>query len=128
MALDLTGKLLQKLPVQSGQSAKGAWSKQEFVIETQEGYSRKVCMSVWGVDKVNELSSFADGEVIKVSFNIESRPFNDRWYTDVRAWRIERSGGQEAATPQPFGPNPATFSDPGYLNVSNSTEVDDLPF
>ena len=128
MALELTGKLLQKLPVHSGQSAKGAWSKQEFVIETQENYPRKVCMSVWGVDKVNELSSFADGEVVKVGFNIESRPFNDRWYTDVRAWRIERSGTQEVSAPTPFAHNPVPYSDPGFLDSSNSSEIDDLPF
>ena len=125
MALELIGKLLQKLPVQSGQSSRGAWSKQEFVLETQENYPRKVCVSVWGADKVNELAGFTDGETIKVSFNLESRPFNERWYTDVRAWRIERIGNQETVMP-PFAPDPASYSDPGY--VDTSSEIDDLPF
>jgi len=114
MALELTGKLLQKLPVQSGQSAKGAWSKQEFVLETQENYPRKVYASVWGADKVNELASIPEGTLIKMSFNLESRQFNERWYTDVRAWRIERVVKQDVA------------EDPSYLDATS--EVDDLPF
>jgi len=125
MALELTGKLVQKLPVQSGQSAKGAWSKQEFVLETQETYPRKVCASVWGVDKVNELASFSEGTLIKVSFNVESRQFNERWYTDIRAWRIERVGSQEGVTPS-FATEPVPYSDPSYLDTSS--EIDDLPF
>ena len=126
MALELTGKLLQKLAVQSGQSAKGAWSKQEFVLETQENFPRKVCASVWGVDKVSELASIPDGTLIKMSFNVESRQFNERWYTDVRAWRVERAAGQENIV-APLGPEPAPFySDPNALNTNS--EIDDLPF
>ena len=130
MALELTGKLLQKMAVQSGQSAKGAWSKQEFVLETQESYPRKVCMSVWGADKVSELAGFADGETVKASFNLESRQFNDRWYTDVRAWRIERVSAQESPTAvsSSFTPPSASYSDPGYLDTDGASEIDDLPF
>jgi len=125
MALELTAKLLQKLPVQSGQSAKGAWSKQEFVLETQENYPRKICASVWGADKVSELASIPEGTLIKVSFNLESRQFNERWYTDVRAWRVERAGNQDAPG-APLATDPVPYSDPSYLEVTS--EVDDLPF
>ena len=127
MSLELTGKLLQKLPVQSGQSAKGPWSRQEFVLETQETYPRKVCASVWGVDKVNELATFSEGTLIKVTFNLESRQFNDRWYTDVRAWRIERILNQENVSSSFTSESaPVPFSDPSFLDTSS--EVDDLPF
>ena len=124
MALELTGKLLHKLPVQSGQSAKGAWSKQEFVLETQESYPRKVCLSVWGADKVAELGAINEGEILKVSFNIESRSFNERWYTDVRAWRFEKINALNQDTPN----HPLPYSDPGYLDTDTSSEIDDLPF
>ena len=126
MALELTAKLLQKLPVQSGQSAKGAWSRQEFVLETQESYPRKVCASVWGADKVNELASIPEGTMIKMSFNLESRQFNERWYTDVRAWRFERVINIQDTAGSPLAPDPVPYSDPGYLDVTS--EVDDLPF
>ena len=127
MALEVTGKLLQKLPVQSGQSAKGAWSKQEFIFETQENFPRKVCFSVWGSDKVAELMSFAEGETIKVGFNLESRSYNERWFTEARAWRIERVGvPANVGAPLPHDPPPRF--EPSYLDPSSGSEIDDLPF
>jgi len=132
MALELIGKLLQKLPAQSGQSAKGAWSKQDFVLETQESYPRKICASVWGADKLNELASIAEGSLIKMSFNIESRQFNERWYTDIRVWRVERVVSQEvtgssfSSSPSPSLPEPLPYSDPGYFD--SNADIDDLPF
>jgi len=60
------------------------WSKQEFVIETFDTYPRKVCLSVMN-DKVNELERYNVGDTINASLNIESREYNGRWYTDVRA-------------------------------------------
>ncbi|MDR2585591.1 MAG: DUF3127 domain-containing protein [Prevotellaceae bacterium] len=129
MALELTGKILQKLSVQSGQSAKGAWSKQEFILETLENYPRKVCMSVWGADKVSELATFAEGQTVKVSFNLESRPYNERWFTDARAWRFERSGTHEIdSASTPIVPPPISYSDPSYLDTGGVTDMDDLPF
>ena len=125
MALEITGKLLQKLHVQSGQSAKGAWSKQEFILETQENFPKKVCMSVWGTDKVAELGSFSDGETITVSFNLESRSYNERWYTDVRAWRIERVSAPPGVPP---AQEPPPYTGAGYLGSASDSEVDDLPF
>ena len=36
--------------------------------------------------------------------SIESREFNGRWYTDVRAWRIDRPGQmQQPQMQQPYG-------------------------
>lgn len=93
MAMELEGKIVRKLNVQNGTSAKGAWSKQEFIFEYQEGnFPSQVCMHVWGEDKVKDLDKYQVGDKVKVSFNLSSREFNGRWYTDVRAWRIEPAG------------------------------------
>ena len=47
MALELEGRLARKFNVQTGTSARGAWSKQEFLFEYQEGsFPSQVCMSV----------------------------------------------------------------------------------
>ena len=90
MAMELEGRIAHKLNVQKGTSARGAWAKQEFIFEYQEGnYPSQVCMNVWGEDKVKELEKYQIGDKVKVSFNLSSREFNGRWYTDVRAWRIE---------------------------------------
>lgn len=109
MALELEGKIITKLPIQNGTSARGPWSKQEFVIEYQEGnYPTQVCMNVWGEDKVKDLEKFQAGEAVKVSFNLSSREYNGRWYSDIRAWKIEHAGGA-----QPQGQAPA-YGAPGY--------------
>ena len=125
MALEIVGTLIKKIQVQSGVSSRGPWSKQDFVVETQETFPKKVCMNVWGVDKVAELESFNDGEVLKVSFNVESREYNERWYTDIRAWKIERMGDGASAAPSNFS-SPAAPATPE--NSFTDKDADDLPF
>lgn len=93
MAMELEGRIVRKLNVQSGNSARGTWSKQEFIFEYQEGnYPSQVCMNVWGEEKVKDLEKYQVGDKVKVSVNLSSREYNGRWYTDVRAWRIEPAG------------------------------------
>ena len=96
MAMELEGRIARKLPVQTGTSARGAWAKQEFILEYQEGnFPSQVCMNVWGDDKVRELDKYQVGDKVKVSVNLSSREYNGRWYTDVRAWRIEPAGAAQ---------------------------------
>jgi len=117
--MELTGKLLQLLQVQSGQGKNGPWQKQEFVIETTEQFPKKVCFSLWG-EKINDLKNLSPGTMIKVQFSLESREYNGRWYTDARAYRVE------SAAAQPEGPigAPPPLMEPTDL----SPQEDDLPF
>lgn len=97
MALEIEGRIVSKLNVQSGTSARGAWEKQEFIVELQEGnFPSNVCMNVWGADKVRDLEKYQVGDRVKIAFNLSSREYNGRWYTDVRAWRIEPAGTADA--------------------------------
>ena len=123
MALELEGKITRKLNVQTGTSARGAWAKQDFIFEYQEGnYPAQVCMNVWGEDKVKELERIKEGEKVKISFNLSSREYNGRWYTDVRAWRIE------AALPQAVAPVSADDPYAAMDTYSAPLADDDLPF
>lgn len=147
MALELEGKIITKLPVQTGTSARGPWSKQEFVIEYQEGnYPTQVCFNVWGEDKVKDLEKFQAGETVKVSFNLSSREYNGRWYSDIRAWRIEHADqaaqaaagygapsygapGFSAPTGAGAPAQPAASTAPSTdFNAANGDSEDDLPF
>ena len=102
MALELEGTLVRKLDVQSGTSARGTWEKREFIVEYQEGnYPSQAVFNVWGADKVKELERIPSGTKVKVSFNISSREFNNRWYTDLRAWKIDILSPEYAAAPSP---------------------------
>lgn len=135
MALELEGRIARKLNVQTGTSARGAWSKQEFIFEYQEGnFPTQVCMNVWGEEKVRELDKYQVGDKVKVSFNLSSREYNGRWYTDVRAWRIE-----PAATPQAnydynasaggyAAPTGQSAPAPTADDMSSPLSEDDLPF
>lgn len=98
--MEIKGRLVQKLPVQTGQGKNGEWKKQEFVIELEGTYPKKVCISSWG-EKVN-VDSLIDGSYINVFFDIESREFNGKWYTNLTAWKVESAGD----TPQSLPPVP----------------------
>lgn len=117
MALDVTGKLIKILPAQSGKSAKGNWIKQEFVIETKDQYPKKVCFNLWG-DKVENLNNLKEGDELKVYFNPESREYNERWYTELRAWKLEILSGNAGSGSSDIPPPPFDMSG----------GEDDLPF
>lgn len=119
MSLDLKGRLVKKLPLVSGEGRNGKWEKQEFVIETDDQYPKKICISLWG-DNIKKLESVQEGDKLTVSVNIESREYNERWYTDVRAWRIqaESEGGSPGLPPLP---------PEAQVDEPQSPE-DDLPF
>jgi len=87
MNLEIEGRIIVILPEQTGTGQRGKWIKQEFVIETSEQFPKKVCFSAWG-DKTDILKQFQKGENVIVSFNPESREYNSKWYTELRAWKI----------------------------------------
>lgn len=97
MSLELTATLKQVLPPVTGNGKNGPWSKQDFIVETPGDYPKKVCCTMWG-DKANVLQNLSAGQQVKVSFDVESREYNGRWYTDVKAWKVEapQSGGGSA--------------------------------
>ena len=130
MAMELEGRIVRKLNVQTGTSARGAWAKQEFVFEYQEGnYPTQVCMNVWGEDKVRDLDKYQVGDKVKVSFNLSSREFNGRWYTDVRAWRIEPAGqASQYAGAVAGGAGFAEAPMPSVQDIPAPMDDDDLPF
>ncbi|GAB1448120.1 MAG: DUF3127 domain-containing protein [Bacteroidetes bacterium] len=125
MALDVTGKIILLLPETSGQSKAGKpWVKQEFVLETQEQYPRKICIGLMG-DKVQELKKYGVGMEVKVSLNIESREYNGKWYTNVNGWKIEALGNAPSYSNQ--APETTFHADPEPQFTPDST-TDDLPF
>lgn len=120
--MEITGKIIQILPEETGEGRNGPWKKQNFILETQDQYPKKVCISVWG-DKVN-LNNFGENTEITASINIESREYNSRWYTDVKAWKIVKT--QEDA-PGPQGDTQVPPDNTIPPEPADS-DLDDLPF
>lgn len=139
-ALELEGKIAQKMAAQSGQSARGSWARQDFVVEYMDGnFPSSVCFSAWGEDKVNDLARYQVGDKVRVSFNIKGREYNGRWYNDLRVWKLSPAGeaprqqvqdvpSYGAAQAASYGPA-AVAPAPGFDDIppADGTE-DDLPF
>lgn len=125
-SLELEGRISRKEAKQSGQSARGPWVKQDFILEYQDGnFPAEVCFTSFGNDKVAELDKFQVGDLVKVSFNLRAREYNGRWYNDVRVWRITPAG-QSQAQPAPMpeqAPAPSIDDMP-----ADDDSVNDLPF
>jgi len=122
--MEITGSIIEVLEEQSGQSAKGGWRKQQYVLETKDQYPKKICFMVWG-DKIDDFA-VKKGQDLEVSIDIESREYNGRWYTDVKAWKVSQTGGasaNSAGAPTDSAPMP----DEEPLGTPED-EMDGLPF
>ena len=120
MSLEIKGKINQILRVDSGVSKAGKeWKKQEFIVETDDQFPKQVCFTLFN-DKISLLEGLNAGEDVNVSFSVESREFNGRWYHNINAWKIDRTA---AETP---GHLPPSFS-PNDIPPEPAGE-DDLPF
>lgn len=122
--MEFEGTVYKILPLTKGTSARGEWQRQDVVFEMNEGtFARKICVTFF--NKPDDVARLREGAAYNVSVNVESREYNGRWYTDVRAWRLQPKQEQAPATvPQPD--MPPFGEEPSY--ASSPAEVDDLPF
>ena len=126
--MNISGKVVQVLPIQTGTSKAGnPWQKQEFILEQGGQYTRKVCISLFG-DNVAKIPQV--GQDVMVSVDIDSREFNGRWYTEIKAWNITQTGAQQAApAPQQVATAPAAApAQPQPAPAPQAGVADDLPF
>ena len=129
--MEVIGKIIVDLPMQSGTSKTGnAWKKKEYVLETEDTYPKKIHFDFFG-DRADQYQ-LTVGQRVRLSFDIESREYNGRWYTDASAWRIEAADAAQPA-PAPMAPaapaaapqsTAGAFPPPPIANDAN----DDLPF
>ncbi len=134
--MEIQGKVVRLGNLTEGTSPRGAWRKQELIIETLEQYPKQVCLVCWG-DRVAEAQNFTPGQIIKAQISIESREFNGKWYTDVKPFRFEIEIQQAVQQPvqqpvQQYTVPQQQFQQPqnnipitDYFETDNG---DDLPF
>jgi Domain of unknown function (DUF3127) len=115
------------LPLQSGTGKNGQWKKQDIIVETDGQYPKKVCISIWG-DKIDE-KQLQINNVLKLEFDIESREFNGKWYTDAKAWKIDVSDSAASAASITPASTPKSQDTESFESFpSSSSSEDDLPF
>ena len=136
--MDIKGKIIQKMePVGGVSKAGNQWKKQEYVLETLDSYPKKVKFDFFG-DRADQYP-LEVGDVITLSYDIESREFNGRWYTDIRAWKAEKvdpnapqqqapAQAMPAAGPAPAGPAPTGPAPMVSEEDFTQSPHDDLPF
>ena len=121
--MQLTAKLSAILPEQTGAGKNGQWKKQDIIVETDGQYPKKVCISLWGEKFDRNLLNV--GNKLTISFDIESREFNGKWYTDVKAWKVESAGQAGSSHSQ----SADSYNPPVYEHQGGSAIVDDdCPF
>lgn len=136
--MEITGKIIVALPEVQGTSKAGnPWKKREYVLETLETYPKKVFFDFFG-DRADQYP-LQIGQTVKLSFDIESREYNGRWFTSIRGWKAEDASAPQAApmqqpadmgAPAAFPGAPAAFPGavppPPAMPAAGAT--DDLPF
>lgn len=122
--MEVKGKIIEILEPKSGQSARGSWKKQDFILETDDSFPKKVCISNWN-DKV-DLAAIKPGSEVNAHINIESREYNGNWYTDVKVWKMDLVSAQAPQGGNLPEPPPGDDLPPWNLEPEDSNQ--DLPF
>jgi hypothetical protein len=118
--MEISGKIIAVLPLATGQGKNGTWRSQDYVLETGDQYPKKVCFNFFG-DKIEQFPLAID-DTVTVSFDLESREYNGRWFTSVRAWKVEKGIVSAASAPSVSAPAASFDTAPG------AGEGTDLPF
>jgi hypothetical protein len=93
--MEIKGKLVQVMPVESGESKSGSsWKKVTAVIETESQYPKQVAIEAWG-DNVGKVTSFKIGSTLVVGLDLESRPYNGKFYSSIKGWKWNVDGAAE---------------------------------
>ena len=118
--MEFTGKIIAILQPRGGVSKASGneWKAQEYVIEDHGQYPRKMCFDVFGADKIEQFN-IQMGEELTVSFDIDARQWQDRWFNSIRAWKVERVSAATAA-PAPGAPVPPPAPSAAPSTIYNS--------
>lgn len=102
--------------IETGESSNGEWAKVVFVINTGGEYPKDVAFTIFGTDKVDKFLQYnSEGDEVEVSFDVKSREYNGKYFTDLNAWKVWglNRGQSSNAAPEP---------------VLDEEEDDGLPF
>ena len=120
--MEISGKIIAVLPIATGEGKNGTWRSQDYVLETADQYPKKVCFNLFG-DKIDQFPIAID-EQVNVSFDIDSKEYNGRWFTNIRAWKVEKNVVSASSATVSSSSAPATSFDA----TPGAGEGSDLPF
>ncbi len=119
--MEVEGKIIAFIGERSGVSKAGnPWKTKEYVLETKESFPKKIAFDFFG-DRADQFPLNV-GDEIRLSFDIESREYQGRWYTSIRGWK------SEPLTAAAGAPVPPTSVVPPPPVVEPAGNGEDLPF
>lgn len=105
--MEITGKVIAIVPEQRFNGRNGEVVRYGFVIETSGQYPKKVAFNVLGEERWKQFN-IQLGMEVQVFFDISSREWQGKWFTQADAWRVSLIGSQPSAPqPQPQSSNEA---------------------
>lgn len=126
--MEIKGNLLSKISITEGTGARGAWVKGQFVLERDDEYRTKVAFITFSQDVIEQLKPLQPGACVTAVFNMESREYNGRWYTDLRCYRVDLTS-KDAATNVPTGyPQPTRIMPEQPMGYDPLALDDETPF
>lgn len=129
--MELQGRVIYALPPKTGQSARGDWKVQEYVIETHDAYPKKMVFSVFGEDRIQRFN-IKEGQEVNVSFDIDAHEYNGRWFNSIRAFDVRLVDPASLGVVAPAAnPTPTATAQPAQQPATPAPADDsdsDLPF
>ena len=128
--MEITGKIIAVLPANSGTSARtgNPWMSQTYVIETQGQYPKKLAFDVFGEERIKQFN-IKQGEELTVRFDIDAHEYQGRYFNQIRAFNVEKSGQQTTQQPIPQQTeNVANTQAPQQQNMFNAGVQNAAPY
>lgn len=128
--MELIGKIIQVLEERGGISARtgSEWRMGSYVLETTtDRFPRKMMFEVFGADKIQQFN-IQVGEMVRVSFDIDAREYQGRWYNSIRAWNVDRNIVDPMAQMPAGAIDTTPFDAPASAPVASGAPVNSAPF
>ena len=139
--MEFTGRIIKVLDQRGGVSSRtgNPWKMQDFVIEETVGqFPKRMVFNVFGEENLNRFN-IQEGQELTVSFDINAREYNGRWYNDVRVWNVVAAAAAQPVAAQPVNAQPQVAAPfpPADQPAAQSAQADfeaaaddssDLPF
>lgn len=115
------------------QSKSDTFKTREFVIKHDGNYPQFIKFQLTQ-DRCDIVSQYKEGDNVKVSFDLRGREWNEKYFTNLNAWKMEAVVQQQVTNSISDGNNNSTPFEP-IAEPVNSTQsgpmaedFDDLPF
>jgi single-strand DNA-binding protein len=111
------------------ESKSSSFQTREFVITTEGTYPQFVKFQLTQ-DKCGIVDGYREGEKIKVFFDLRGREWQGKYFTNLNAWKLEKSTLAQSSFSDTSMPSEPPVFDSFDANDKNNfqADIDDLPF